>query len=234
MRSQLSPTPNSEEPERADVCLDVGVAKGEAGELFVRTNGEEHPLGHRDVAPDRGLVLAVPDDDHDFLSAAHTGACTAAEGPQVPMSAAPAECASRAASRRPGALAASPAARTAVAALVRVAQGMVEAGAGAWDAEEMVPSLAYLVWAMAEEASDSETPDVTAMTTATATTVSSVATTAPASSPPAAPAVAWGEAEEEDDEEGEEEDTGPSTPPLGDGSAPEPPHPSTVAAAATR
>ena len=42
-------------------------------------------------------------------------------------------------------------AREAIAALVMMAQDMVEAGAGAWDAEEFVPYLSYLIGAMTVE-----------------------------------------------------------------------------------
>ena len=59
--------------------------------------------------------------------------------------------AARAAARRPVALATSVSAREATAALVTMAEDAVEAGAGAWDAEEMVTNLAYLVGAMTEK-----------------------------------------------------------------------------------
>ena len=57
--------------------------------------------------------------------------------------------AARVASRRPEAFASSPAARAAVTALVRASEGMMEAGAGAWDAEETAPALAHAVVALA-------------------------------------------------------------------------------------
>ena len=57
--------------------------------------------------------------------------------------------AARVASRRPEAFASSPAARAAVTALVRASEGMMEAGGGAWDAEETAPALAHAVVALA-------------------------------------------------------------------------------------
>ena len=60
-----------------------------------------------------------------------------------------ARAAARCAFRRPAAFAGSPAARAASAAMVRLAEDMLEAGAGAWDAEEFAGHLATLAVAVA-------------------------------------------------------------------------------------
>ena len=74
-----------------------------------------------------------------------------------------ARAAARCAFRRPAAFAGSPAARAASAAMVRLAEDMLEAGAGAWDAEEFAGHLATLAVAVAESAeSASRKPDESA------------------------------------------------------------------------
>ena len=69
-----------------------------------------------------------------------------------------ARAAARCAFRRPAAFAGSPAARAASAAMVRLAEDMLEAGAGAWDAEEFAGHLATLAVAVAESAHERKPP----------------------------------------------------------------------------
>ena len=120
----------------------------------------------------RALRAASPEDcarrkdEAATTRAASTAASLASIDPRVgpgPADAAAFHAAARAlarvAARRPGFIAASPSARTTTAALARAAEDMLEAGAGAWDADEFAPHLAFLVAAVAE-AEDASSEDV--------------------------------------------------------------------------
>ena len=120
----------------------------------------------------RALRAASPEDcarrkdEAAATRAALTAASLASIDPRVgpgPADAAAFHAAARAlarvAARRPGFIAASPSARTTTAALAHAAEDMLEAGAGAWDADEFAPHLAFLVAAVAE-AEDASSEDV--------------------------------------------------------------------------
>ena len=122
----------------------------------------------------RALRAASPEDcarrkdEAATTRAASTAASLGSIDPRVgpgPADAAAFHAAARAlarvAARRPGFIATSPSARTTTAALAHAAEDMLEAGAGAWDADEFAPHLAFLVAAVAEaEDASSEDGDV--------------------------------------------------------------------------